>query len=117
MDRSDLTSSLRASNHDQLNISADHKQTTWRHTQCSNTCKHVQGTYMPRGYMNIVLDNIIIISLVIVQKVKPISRPERLIDLIVNHDYWEIIDVQTIIVMSISYILSKEIPSETLTRL
>ena len=33
------------------------------------------------------------------------NRPERLIDLIVNRDYWEIIDVQTIIVMSISYIL------------
>ena len=41
------------------------------------------------------------------------ARPERLIDLIVNHDYWEIIDVQTIIVISISYILSKEIQSET----
>ena len=42
-------------------------------------------------------------------------RPERLIDFIVNRDYWEITDVQTIIVMSISYgyILSKEIPSET----
>ena len=40
-------------------------------------------------------------------------RPKRLIDLIVNHNYREIIDVQTIIVMSISYILSKEIPSET----
>ena len=41
------------------------------------------------------------------------NRPERLIDLIVNRDYWEIIDVQTIIVMSISYILSKEISIET----
>ena len=40
----------------------------------------------------------------------PHTRPERLIDLIINRDYWEIIDVQTIIVMSISY---KEIPSET----
>ena len=38
------------------------------------------------------------------------NRPEQLI---VNRDYWEIIDVQTIIMMSISYILSKEIPSET----
>ena len=35
--------------------------------------------------------------------------PEQLIDLIINHDYWEIIDVQTIIMMSISYVLSKEI--------
>ena len=43
-------------------------------------------------------------------------RPERLIDLIINCDYWEIIDVQTIIVMSVSYILSKEIPSETRLR-
>ena len=34
--------------------------------------------------------------------------PEQLIDLIINCDYWEIIDVQTIIVMSISYILSKK---------
>ena len=41
------------------------------------------------------------------------TRLERLIDLIINRDYWEIIDVQTIIVMSISYILSKEILSET----
>ena len=41
------------------------------------------------------------------------TRPERLIDLVVNRDYWEIIDVQTMIVMSISYILSKEISSET----
>ena len=40
-------------------------------------------------------------------------RPEQLINLIVNRDYWEIIDVQTIIVMSIRYILSKEISSET----
>ena len=40
-------------------------------------------------------------------------RPERLIDLIVNRDYWEIIDVQTTIVMSISHIFSKEITSET----
>ena len=45
-----------------------------------------------------------------------IARPEQLINLIFNRDYWEIIDVQTI-AMSISYILSKEIPSETLTRL
>ena len=37
-----------------------------------------------------------------------VNRPERLIDLIINHDYWEIIDVQTTIVMSISYIFSKE---------
>ena len=41
------------------------------------------------------------------------DRPEQLIDLIINRDYWEIIDVQTIIMMSISYILSKEIPSVT----
>ena len=27
------------------------------------------------------------------------TRPEQLINLIVNHDYWEIINVQTIIVM------------------
>ena len=40
-------------------------------------------------------------------------KPERLIDLIIHRDYWEIINVQTIIVMSINYILSKEIPSET----
>ena len=32
-------------------------------------------------------------------------RPQRLIDLIVNRDYWETIDVQTIIVMS--YFLKK----------
>ena len=38
------------------------------------------------------------------------TRPEQLIDLIVNRDYCEIIDVQTIIVMSISYIPSKEMP-------
>ena len=43
-------------------------------------------------------------------------RPERLIDSIVNRDYGDIIDEQTIIVMSISYILSKEIPSETRLR-
>ena len=42
-----------------------------------------------------------------------LNRPEQLIDLIVNCDYWEIIDVQTIILMSISYILSNEIPPET----
>ena len=30
------------------------------------------------------------------------TRPERLIDLIINHDYWEMIDVQTIIAMLIS---------------
>ena len=40
-------------------------------------------------------------------------RPEKLINIIISRDYWETIDVQTIIVMSISYILSKEIPSET----
>ena len=40
------------------------------------------------------------------------TRPEQLINLIVNRDYWEIINVQTIIVMSINHILSKEIPSE-----
>ena len=40
-------------------------------------------------------------------------RPAELINLIINCGYWEIIAVQTIIVMSIIYILSKEIPSET----
>ena len=40
-------------------------------------------------------------------------RPELLIDLIVNCDYWEIIDVQIIIMMSINFILPKEIPSKT----
>ena len=30
------------------------------------------------------------------------TRPKRLIDLTINRDYWEIIDVQTTIVMSIS---------------
>ena len=35
-------------------------------------------------------------------------RPERLINFIVNRDYWEIINVQTTIVMSISYIFYKK---------
>ena len=47
-------------------------------------------------------------------KIKTINiRSEQLIDLIVNRDYWEIINVQTIIMMSINYMLSKEIPSKT----